>query len=334
KNLIKLNLKPEFFDQDIQERQVFKFNIPVKADYDLMMLDSSVVSLYPGNLKQIRFFINNNQSLLSSSVSGSALLFGNLALEPGSLEVSYPAMLSDNLVSSATYNKEASLVEVPISGINGQGVYRISSNVRVDQGPGFYVLLYENQNPQPSIKEFLQATPSAQWQRFQMNFQTKPGTKTAKIIILMADRNSNLYSTVVFDGIRIQRVLDNQILLRSSAGEQAGPESADEQVEFIKLSPVSFEGKIKILNPGFLFFKETFHPDWQLTLINTDGTKSLKKHFLGNLYANAWYIDQAGEYEFKINFKGQETFSKGILLTGVGFLTVAGYWILMKRFKI
>ena len=102
-------------------------------------------------------------------------------------------------------------------------------------------------------------------------------------------------------------------------------------MKFVKISPVSYLGKIKVLNPGFLFFKETFHPGWKLTLNSNNGNYFPKDHLLGDLYANAWYVDQPGEYEFKINFEGQNTFSAGILLTGTGLLAIVGYWFLAKK---
>ncbi len=336
RNLIAFNLKPEFFDEDLIERQVFKFDVPFAAGFELLMLDSPSAVLYPDNLRQIKFYINDQQILLNSKVSGNSLSFGDLDLKSDRLEISYPLIFSRNLALAAVQYEGQSFLEIPIETVEAGVLYRISADVKVEGGPGFYILFYENsedyinnnQTPQPSLKEFLQTNPLMGWQKFQLNIQTGPATKSAKIVIVPAD---NLRPQILLQDIKVQRVLRNQILLRNSTKELVSAEYPDESVEFTAVSAVSYKGKVKILEPGFLFFKETFHPGWKLTLNNKDGNYSPKEHVLGNLYANAWYIDKAGEYEFKIDFEPQNTFFTGTLLTIIGFGAIGGYLLWVKR---
>ena len=307
KYLVESNLKPKYFDRDTDIRQVFKFDVPINGSFELMMLDS-----YP--VPFLKFYINDKQELLNGKVLENTLSFGTLDLQKGDLEISYPVMLSENLASpAAVLNND---IEIPVNEISGSAVYRFSGNVRIDQGLGFYVLFYENQNPEPSARESLQSNPLAGWQKFQINFQTKSTTKKAKIVISPAG------SKLTVSDIKIQKVLNNQIFLRSDKKGQTLLQDEAESVEFIKKSAIEYEGKIKLANPGFLFFKETFHPGWKLSLISAGETTFPKQHFLSNLYGNAWYIDKAGEYEFKIEFDPQKYFNIGIILTVLGGLFI------------
>ena len=74
-------------------------------------------------------------------------------------------------------------------------------------------------------------------------------------------------------------------------------------------------GKIKLTKPNFLFFKETFHPGWKLSLAKDGQIFEPKEHLLANLYGNAWYIDEMGDYSFKIEFEPQKYVNIGLLLT-------------------
>jgi len=305
KYLVESNLKPKYFDRDTDTRQVFKFDVPTDGSFELVMLDSHPASF-------LNFYINEKQVQLEGKVFENTLSFGTLDLQKGDLEISYPVMLSENLASqAAVINND---IEIPINKIGGSTMYRFSGTVRLDQGSGFYVLFYENQNPQPSARESLQSNSLAGWQKFQINFQTKPTTKKAKIVI------SPAASKLTVSDIKVLRVLNNQIFLRSNKKEQVLSQDGAESVEFIKKSAIEYGGKIKLSNPGFLFFKETFHPGWKLSLISAGETIFPKQHLLANLYGNAWYIDKAGEYEFKIEFEPQKYVYIGLSLTIFGGL--------------
>lgn len=331
-HLINLNIVPKYNNLIADEIQVFKFNLPVNGDYELVIMDIPSISLYPGDLNQVNFFIDGKPMLLNSKKDENYLTFGTLDYEKGLVEISFPQMLSKNLASLEKNGLNTNDIEILINEVKPLSTYRFSTFVKIEGGGGFNVSFYENQNPQPSSKEFLQLDPSAGWQKLQMNFQTKLNTKSVKILISSEKSNFALQPKIYPQEIKVQRLLTNPIaLIRKEKNFALANQEG--YVHFTKISPVSYEGKIEIVNAGFLFFKETFHPDWQLTIKNIEGTESIKRHYLGNLYANAWYIDKAGEYDFKITFKPQNTFSIGILLSILGILGTAGYSILVKKMK-
>ena len=96
-------------------------------------------------------------------------------------------------------------------------------------------------------------------------------------------------------------------------------------------NPVLYEGKLKIDRPTFLIFKETFYPGWELELRKGDNLIKVEKHNLANLYSNSWWIENTGEYSFKIEYKPQQGVILGTYLALAGFL---GVIVLFLKSKI
>lgn len=328
-HLINLNLKPEFFDDGKQERKVFKFNIPADDDYEILMTNPDSAEFFEGNLKKLTFYINNKEEMLISETQGKLLNFGKTPLLEGNLEISYPVILSSSIASRE--EAKAGYLEIPIEKITGSQNLRFSADVKMEQGTGFYVLFYENENTQPSIKEYLQASPSLVFQKLQMNIQTQKEATKGKIIILMVSADGTSPSKALFNNIKVQKLLSNDIILRSKKENILSQSQAE--TSFKRLSPIKYEGKVKSTGPGFLFFRETFHPGWKLTLKDADGLND-KKQFIGSLYANAWYIDTPGDYEFEITFEPQNKVYLGLGLSLFGLIMAAAYAIFFKRMKI
>lgn len=319
------DLKPHFFDNETGERKVFRFTIPKEGSYTLLMTDAKTAGLYDGDLGNLGFYINSNQSVLPGKISDNVLNFGNFNFEQGDGEISYPLMLSKNLAGSVI--SQQGYLEIPLTTVSGSSLYRLSGEATTT-GAGFYVLLFEDQNTSPSLKSFLQVASLGTGQKFQISFSTKQLTKTVRIILTSGDPSV----PVTFSNIAARKVLNNMIFLYKNGTEQS-LQNQQELVDFSKKSPVEYQGKIRITNPGFLFFRETYHPDWKLKIWNKEEDFNVTKHFLGSLYANAWYIDKAGEYNFRITFDAQNNFSTGILLTGLGFLLTGAYGVLENKLK-
>lgn len=325
KYLIESDLKPEFFDDDLGERQIFRFKVPKEDPYRILMTDAETSSLYEGNLSSLSFYVNNGRSKAPGKVTDTVLDFGTFIFEAGEAEVSYPLILSKNLAGAI--NTRQGYMEIPLTSTSGSSLYRLSGEV-TGVSSGFYILLFEDQNTFPSMKQFLQVLSSGVNQKFLVNFLTKPITKTAKIILSADDSAPG----ITFSNLSISRVLNNMIFLAKTTEDQ-NSQYQDESVEFNKKSPIEYKGRFKIANPGFIFFRETYHPGWKLKIKNENGSYNITEHYLGSLYANAWYIDKTGDYDFKIYFEPQNNFLFGLILTGVGILLVGGYGLLKRRLK-
>ncbi|MDQ3239086.1 MAG: hypothetical protein M3P33_01040 [bacterium] len=106
------------------------------------------------------------------------------------------------------------------------------------------------------------------------------------------------------------------------------------KITFSKLNQALYQVTIKsATDPFVLVFSETFHPLWQLN-INGDNVKN-KHHFRANSYANAWYIDKAGDYVIQLKFKPEDSFTTGKLISAVSlaFVILCTIILIIKKKK-
>lgn len=125
---------------------------------------------------------------------------------------------------------------------------------------------------------------------------------------------------------------DDIVLRREGIGEQTLQANI---VSFRKNSPVSYSGRISLDKPSFLFFAEAYHPDWHLTLTKNGKVYEEGSHFIGNLYGNAWLINELGDYDFTIEFTPQRSVKTGIIVSSVVgiFLILMNLYIDLIRRK-
>ncbi len=131
----------------------------------------------------------------------------------------------------------------------------------------------------------------------------------------------NRESDFIIKNLSVKRLFVNDILLKSSEVKSINSET--EEVVINQKSPSDYEGKLNLTEPTSLFFLNTFHPEWQLSLIKDGKTKVIpeNKHFLANGYGNAWYLDEEpGLYRIKIEFVPQRRFYKGVVFSILGTL--------------
>ena len=137
-------------------------------------------------------------------------------------------------------------------------------------------------------------------------------------------------SSVLIRNVKITRELVNPMFLRLS--RDTGKQRIS-PVEFRKLSPTRYTGSVNVEFPSFMVFAETFHSDWVLTLEDGKGDKKVvESKFLADLYANAWYIEEPGSYQFELEFVPQKRVNNGLAVSVVGGLTVA-FLVLKERRK-
>lgn len=134
----------------------------------------------------------------------------------------------------------------------------------------------------------------------------------------------------------ISRILDtdpkNDIALGLNNANEAF--SSGEIIGLKKDSPVSFKGRIRLDKPSFVFFAQNYNLGWVLTLFKENKQTEVKDHFMGNLYNNAWWINETGEFDFKIEFKPQNNVTTGIilsLLSWIGILAIFCYLQIRKK---
>jgi hypothetical protein len=87
--------------------------------------------------------------------------------------------------------------------------------------------------------------------------------------------------------------------------DKFGQWPANEVSEYQKISPVEYQGKLKVENSGYLLFKESWHPAWQLSLIDSQTGEVVKSYqpILVNGWEQGYLIDKQGEYDFVISYQ-------------------------------
>lgn len=248
---------------------------------------------------------------------------------------------------------EHAYIEFKISPIKGDGNYQLSFDSWIQLGDKFSVRVLQDIDQYDSGEEGKKIpsydnifTPDSYvnyWNANVLNFYVKPMTSEVKIRLLVEPWNGCKYqhilasvclnkalryryekaSKVLFKNIKVVRFFNNPIFLRSELPEVATMPSAG-HLDFVQYNPVSYAGKISVRTPGFFIFNETSHPDWKLRLYNDSGGKIIPaQKFLSNLYGNAWYIENQGEYKFTLEFVPQQSVRVGIVISMAVFLVIA-----------
>lgn len=293
------------------EYTAYHFQIPRDDKYELLMSNAKVRNVYPDNLEKLEFQINGEKKELTGRVVNGFISYGEVKLDVGRREITLAATSSANLVSSVDQNN--SFFETKIEPLTSDTWYTVKFEAKILSGNKFKLQFVVDGNV--DFEKFFTKDDQDGWKSYREGiFFNKPVAEGAKIR-LFADKAD---SSVTFRNIKIERLLNNPIFLRSTlpgaATESISP------VEFTRYSPVYYSGKIKLEREGLVIFSESFHPDWQLRLSDSQGISVPEKRFLANMYANAWFIPQAGEYNFELEFTPQKTLYKGLIVSLATFL--------------
>lgn len=346
---------------EIGQRQFYNFLVERAGKYELLLVNSKIKDAYLERLAKINFQINDKLQTLEGKDIGNIISFGDIDLITGINEISFSNPPSANLISSLAnlakigavdiqgdtiamrLSKSApAAVETPIFQTGGEDIFQITVDGQIPANVGFYIQIIqdtdneENGQKIPRIS-LLQHLEKADWQGT-ISLKLPPlslQTRQAKIrlIGLIPSEISvpDIPSSILLKNLRVVRLLSNELFLKDTNLNAADDVNLD-QVTFKRNSPVEYEGEINLPKPGFIFFKETYHPGWKLQLTGENSLES-KQHYLGYLYGNAWFIDEAGKYKFKIIFEPQKSLSAGILLSSLGLLCILFYVLIRKIYK-
>lgn len=96
-------------------------------------------------------------------------------------------------------------------------------------------------------------------------------------------------------------------------------------VSYIKISPTKYIIETGMIErPSILVFSDRFSPGWELEIFDA-------KQMKFNGYANGWLIDKPGEYKLNLEYKPQQLFSYGVIVTVI--VALVSFVILMIEKK-
>lgn len=356
-SLVEQELLPQYLPENQQDftgkRVTHIIEIPKAGKYELLMVESQVKEIYPDNLKQVSWQINKNVTILSSKVQNGFLSFGELDFEEGTYELTAHSPISYNLLlplKNITFANDIKIIddstvqlistqnysffENDVTGVSGNDILQFSFDAIIEQGNRFFIQLVQDSdqedkaNPQikiPRVVFSVSKTPlNSSWQKYTVTLPPLSlTTQKARIrIVLEPITRAATASSVTIKNMKVDRVLNNDILLKGVNQEMVNPALNVGQISFDRIDAVTYKGKIKLEKSVFLVLKETFHPGWKLKLISQNKISYPDKHYIAYLYGNAWYIDNPGEYGFKLEFEPQQKVRTGIYLSVVGYFIV------------
>lgn len=346
---------------EVGERQIFDFWVGKEGKYELFLADSKIKEAYTDKLDKMEFQINDRIQNLSGKDTGNAVSFGSVDLKLGPNEISFGNPLSVNLIPSyanlakigkvdtikdavqLTVSKNSpAAIETDVFLTSGEDVFQISLDGQIPAKVGFYIqVLQDSDNEENGQKvpriSFLQHLDQADWQG-SINVKTPSlalQTRQAKIRLIglippEIPVAENTQFTMQLKNLRVIRVLNNSLFLKDVSLNTKTDVNPD-KVIFERISPVEYKGEVNLTKAGFIFFKETYHPGWKLQLTNGNDTLEPSQHYLGDLYGNAWFIEQPGNYKLKITFEPQKFLSIGILISILGLLSIFCYIVAARK---
>ena len=342
-----------------QERQINQFSIPIKGKYELLMSNRISRDIYPSKLAKLDFQINDKKLSLEANDKGDLISFGKINLDEGTQEISFNRLVSENQFSTfdqlakvgnvnildqntiqlSSDGIQPAFVDSQLTKIEGEESYLVTFDALIQSGTGFYVQIIQDTDPlqgdkpNPLVKvSVYRISQDSNWQTYKVQLPSLNLTTRKAVFRLIVDPagitsfgdlKDNQPTVVSIKNVQVGRVLDNPIYLYSRSQTQTLiASSAAETTQLKEETPVSYTGKIRIDQPTFMIFKEAFNSGWELELKKDNEVYKVDKHYLANLYSNSWWIKDAGEYNFRIEFKPQQGVNIGFYLAAGGLLGI------------
>lgn len=359
-------------DSNKYNRQVYRYSVPSDGEYEILMADANVAKLYQNNLSQLDLQIDNVFQTKNAQFKDDLISFGTVYLTKGQHEISFGIQSSLNLIQNKpeeidlfSGQHEPRSYDVKVSPFFPNSSYQLTFDYWTKAGIDPVIRTIEDSdsenylatdalNKQRDYQFMAQVeynyynkywkpytiyiTPRKNSSSLSFQFVSLPWDDCALILaekILCNKpeivRNFQQPSTVAVRNINVYRLLDNLLILRRQFTDKPSPPAVS--LAYSQTKPLVYEGTITVDKPEYLFFAETFHNDWDLTLI--DGNKEFKqtKHFFGNMYGNAWFVDKKGTYKFRISFSPEKYLYLGIYISVSSFAVFLLIWILSKQLK-
>lgn len=334
-DMVPMNL---FNIQDqINERTYFKTEIPKTGNYELLLISND--QKFQDTLSEVNFSFPEGTRNIKGSNKGDFMYFSTLSLEKGRLEIGIPILTSINLfkkfdgltkigsieqLDSSTMRlssvDQPTFIESQLMDAGGSS-YRISFQAKAEKGEGFYFQQVQDTDKENldgqkehQINQFIALTSTNDWQTF--NF-TLP--KMRRSTSVGSIRFAVLKSTALIKDVKLEKIYDGSILLKN---ERLGSndKAANQRIVFSHPNPGLYRGKINVHSPTFLTFRESFHPGWKLKLTQNKESFYPAKHFIGDLYGNAWLLEKSGEFDFSLEFEPQKIVNSGMIITMLSYL--------------
>lgn len=326
------------YQQPQGKRLIFRYDIPLKGQYEMLLAYSDKEQLYKEGLSEIEFQINGKPEKRKETPAASFTSYGFIALDKGENEISYPKIDSQNLFKGfeggkeeyeiTSQKSEAQIFEFFAQPFKNDGAYELSFDFLVKKGNDPLVKVITDSGVyEERIREDLY---NKDWREYKLKLDARKNHTKLGFQILAVPfndclkkleanpklcQNENIrrgydrQSQVLIKNIKVKRIFSESLFLRLK--EEATSSAKTGSINYIKHKLLGYKGSFTADEPVYFVFSETFDKGWTLTLSDKKGIFS-PEQLLVNIYANGWFIDKPGEYEFELEYKPQQFFNKGV----------------------
>ena len=352
------------------DRQIYRFSVPTDGEYEILMANSKVANLYQNNLSQLDFQIDDNVGTKNSQIKDDLISFGTISLKKGLHEISFKQQNSvdlfrggkENLEITSEKHKPATYT-INVEPYYKDSTYLLSFDYWTKEGTEPIVAALQDSDPQEywqtddlsgqkfyQQEELLWADPyNKYWKSYKLNISPRTNSDNFSLQIAsmpwddckiipkwICDKEGIKYSrqrpsTISIRNIKLSRILDNPLFLRSKAVNQVSEKPAD--LTYTKKTSLVYEGNIVLDKPSYLIFSETFNNNWELTLSDGKNEYKPQKHYFANIYGNGWFLDKKGSYEFVIRFSAEKYLTIGIYISVFCLLSFMTVYLVGKYLK-
>jgi hypothetical protein len=343
----------------IQNKNKFNFDVPRDGQYELLIKKSDYSQNLQSNpLNPLKILLDNNSlRYFPKKEVGNWISYGNVFLKKANhlLEINVPKSLplvengsfekgnwvhnensrlvSDSFDGSMALeitsfpNRQASVWQ-EIKNIKPNATYKLSLVAKTINGEPPHFGVSQDTDVTVNQKKVSRSdrvmSKANYYQYYEMIFETNAQTKQA-VVYLNCDPSEKDASVVVYDDIKIERLLISPLVFRSTEIIQK-PEKLP-VMNYVQVKPTKFLVNItNAQDPFFLFFSESFNSLWKANIIVNQGlnqqasrvTENL--HSRANYFGNAWYVDKTGDYQIEIEYYPQRLFYLGGIISFGGVL--------------
>lgn len=343
------------YESEKTKRIIYHFDVPEAGNYEVVLSEDGIHEYYDGIDSTWQITLNTEMQEVVPEFKNGWISFGTYDLKRGGNEVHLFTPQAKNLITEDTTDEirltakkrgDLDKVSFPISNFDFYASHKISFSYRLNRASGAQVQTeteFDHYNsegkyvPQWSTE---MAGTHGKWQ--DASYVYFPYTTASKqtlsftaapVNTCLAENQLNTFASercrtddafrnkyfqetdVRIKDVRLERMFTNKLSLIKQ-NERYAPLKNQPKVSYQRISPTKYSVKISnATKPFLLVFSETFYPEWEAIFTDTNKKVQENNHYLVNTYANAWYINRAGDYEMTIEFAHERLYTLGRMIS-------------------
>lgn len=324
---LSIKLQSFYSKDDFYTKKIYKIPVLSAGVYSIKIKKNSLGVFITDVIGNLDISLDGKKRQVKAENKGDQIDLGEINLSKGSHVLALFLPQQQNLISSP-FNKKMlgrkTCFSYYINNISLKKFYRLEFKSQNNE-PNLLVLIDDGKSFAPHFISRLPLSIEFIDNTFVIKSDDLPSNKKLQNIRL-AFCSSSLTEEDFKNNIRnvsFKELTEPQVILSKKEQNSFGsiPEISHMQIDQTKYVVDVKQAK----EPFFLLLTQRFSPGWQT---------NVGESFKGNGYQNVWFIDNKGDFKVNIDYKPQEFFDKGILISLVSFFVIIGLIVLNKDNEI